>query len=49
MHYHMEIFKNVDIIVTPTTGYEQLSNNGVVCIELHVDFRSLHSIFVPLY
>ena len=25
MYHHMEIFKNVDVIVTPTTGYEKLS------------------------
>ena len=43
MYYHMEIFKNVDVIVTPTTGYEQLSNNRVVCVELHFGFCSLHS------
>lgn len=25
MYYHMEIFKKVDIIVTPSTGYYTLS------------------------
>lgn len=27
MYYHMEIFKKVDVIVTPTTGYVYVTNN----------------------
>lgn len=43
MYYHTEIFKKVDIIVTPTTGYDEQNLLGT-CVGIDYIIMSMRCI-----
>lgn len=44
MYFHMEAFKRVDIIVTPTTGYDYLYLLSLITSSIAIGFRFLGDI-----
>lgn len=39
MYYHMKVFEEVDIIVTPTTGYGYLCLPSSITSSIFIGFR----------